>query len=113
MAARNNLALCQTYLRNLPQAVEEMRQVVRILPNRALYRENLALYEDYNGDFQAAEQHVRAMQEPGLFGLLALAFAELGQERLPEAARDLPLNRNGRRTGRFVHGVRPRGSPCV
>jgi tetratricopeptide (TPR) repeat protein/tRNA A-37 threonylcarbamoyl transferase component Bud32 len=85
-AARNNLALCQTYLRNMPQAVQEMRQVVKILPNRALYRFNLALYEDYNGEFQVAEQHVRAMQEPGLFGLLALAFAELGQERLPEAA---------------------------
>ncbi len=84
-AARNNLALCQTFLRNMPQAVQEMRQVVKILPNRALYRFNLALYEDYNGEFQLAEQHVRAMQEPGLFGLLALAFAELGQERVPEA----------------------------
>ena len=43
-AARNNLALCQTHLRHMPEAVQEMRQVVKILPNRALYRENLALY---------------------------------------------------------------------
>ena len=50
-AARNNRALCLTQLRNMPQAVEEMRQVVKILPNRALYRENLALYADYSGDF--------------------------------------------------------------
>ena len=42
----------------MPQAVEEMRQVVKILPNRALYRENLALYAAYSGDFQAAEQEV-------------------------------------------------------
>ncbi len=85
-AARNNLALCQTYLRNLPEAVDQMRQVVKILPNRPLYRENLALYANYSGDFQAAEQEVRAMEQPGLFGLLALAFAQLGQGRLAEAA---------------------------
>ena len=85
-AARNNLALCQTYLRKLPQAVEEMRQVVKILPNRALYRENLALYADYSGDFQAAEQEFGAMKEPGLFGLLGLAFAQVGQGQVQAAA---------------------------
>lgn len=84
-AARNNLALCQTYLRNMPQAVEEMRQVIKILPNRALYRENLALYAGYSGDFAAAEEQVRSMAEPGLFGLLALAFAQVGQGQLPQA----------------------------
>ena len=84
-AARNNLALCLTYLRDMPRAVEEMRQVVKILPNRALYRENLALYAAYSGDFQAAEQEVKGMQEPGLFGRLALAFAQLGQGQLPQA----------------------------
>ena len=78
-AARNNRALCLTQLRNMPQAVEEMRQVVKILPNRALYRENLALYTAYSGDFQTAEQDVTEMQEPGLFALLALAFAQVGQ----------------------------------
>ena len=36
----------------------------------------------------SAEQQVRGMEEPGVFGLVALAFAELGQERLPDA---LPL----------------------
>jgi eukaryotic-like serine/threonine-protein kinase len=84
-AARNNLALCQTYLRNLPQAVAEMREVVKILPNRALYRENLALYSSYSGDFEGAEQEVGAMPEPGLFGLLALAFAQVGQGQVPQA----------------------------
>jgi tetratricopeptide (TPR) repeat protein len=85
-AARNNLALCLTYLRELPRAVDEMRQVVKILPNRALYRENLALYAAYSGDFPAAEQVVREMQQPGPFGLLALAFAQLGQGQLALAA---------------------------
>jgi tetratricopeptide (TPR) repeat protein len=78
-AARNNRALCLTYLRDLPRAVEEMRQVVKILPNRALYRENLAQYLAYSGEFGAAEQEIRAMAEPGLFGLLGLAFSQLGR----------------------------------
>jgi serine/threonine protein kinase/tetratricopeptide (TPR) repeat protein len=88
-SARNNLALCLTYLRNMPRALDEMRQVVKILPKRALYRENLALYADYSGDFQIAEQEVRAMQEPGLFGLLALTFSQLGQGQLPQATETL------------------------
>ena len=85
VSARNNLALCLTFLRNMPRAVDEMRQVVKILPNRALYRVNLALYADYSSDFTAAEEEIRAMPEPGLSGLLALAFAQVGQGQLPEA----------------------------
>ena len=56
-----------------------MRQVVKILPKRALYRENLALYAAYSSDFQTAEPAVRSMEEPGTFGLLALAFAQYSQ----------------------------------
>jgi tetratricopeptide (TPR) repeat protein len=84
-AARNNYALCLSKLRQMPKAVEEMRQAVKILPNRALYRDNLALYAAYSGDFQAAEQAVQEMQSPGLFSLLARAFAQLGQGQLPQA----------------------------
>ncbi len=84
-AARNNLALCSTYLRDMPKAVEEMEQVVKILPNRALYRENLALYRDYSGDFETAAQEVTAMQDPGLFAQLALAFAQLGEGKVTDA----------------------------
>jgi tetratricopeptide (TPR) repeat protein len=85
-AARNNLALCLTHLRNMPRAVDEMRQVVKVLPNRALYKENLAQYLAYSGDFKAAEQQARAMQEPGLFGVLPVAFSQMGQGQLPQAA---------------------------
>jgi hypothetical protein len=84
-AARNNRALCLTHLRDLPTAVAEMRAVVRLLPNRPLYRENLALYAAYSGDFAAVEQAVQEMPQPGLFGLLARAFAELGQGNRPKA----------------------------
>ena len=85
-SARNNLALCSTYLRDMPRAVAEMRKVIEILPKRALYRENLALYEAYSGDAEAAAREVRAMPEPGLFGSLALAFAQLLQAQGAEAA---------------------------
>ena len=84
-SARNNLALCLTHMRDMPKAVEEMRQVVKILPKRALYRENLAQYAAYNGDFQAAEQEARAMDSQTEFGLLAIAFAQMGQGQVGQA----------------------------
>jgi tetratricopeptide (TPR) repeat protein len=84
-AARNNKALCSTYLRDWPTALDEMRQVVAILPGRALYRENLALYLSYAGEFAAGQEEAAAMDDPGVFGLLGLAFAQLGQGLLAEA----------------------------
>jgi len=85
-AAHNNLALCSTKLRNVPAALEEMRRVVDILPKRALYRVNLALYGAYGGDFQTAEQEARTAEELGSrWGLLALAFAQLGQGQVLQA----------------------------
>ncbi len=85
-AARNNLALCSTYLRDMPTALEEMRQVVKILPNRPVYRENLALYAAYGSDFPTAEQEAQKIDPPGLFGSLALAFGQLGQGQVTPAA---------------------------
>ena len=85
VAAHNNLALCWVNLRNFPKALEEMRRVVAILPKRALYRVNLALYSNYATEFQAGEREARTIQEPDVKALLALAFAQLGQGQLPEA----------------------------
>jgi len=86
-AAHNNLALCLTYLRDMPRALAEMRQVVGILPKRALYRLNLALYAAYSSDFQTAEQEGVAAEELGSpLGFLAGAFAQLGQGRVTLAA---------------------------
>jgi serine/threonine protein kinase/tetratricopeptide (TPR) repeat protein len=85
-AAGNNLALCLSYLRNMPKALAQMRQVVKILPKRALYRTNLALYADYASDFQTAAQEAGAMTEPGVFGTIARAFAQVGQGQTSEAA---------------------------
>jgi tetratricopeptide (TPR) repeat protein len=83
--ARNNLAGCQSYLRELPSAMEEMRQAVKILPKRTLYRENLALYAAYSSDFQTAEREARAIENPGLFGVLPLAFSQMLQGQVPQA----------------------------
>jgi tetratricopeptide (TPR) repeat protein len=86
-AARNNRALCLTSLRKLANAVDEMKELVRQVPGKALYQDNLALYLAYNGEFAAAEDQVKAMKDPGLFALLGRAYAELGQGRLADAAR--------------------------
>ena len=86
VAAHNNLALCSSYLRNLPKAVDEMRLAVEVLPKRALYRLNLALYAAYAGDFQTGERETRTAHELGSpLALLSLAFAQLGQRQLPQA----------------------------
>ena len=111
-SARNNLALCSTYLRNMPRAVEEMRIVVKILPKRALYRENLALYAAYSGDVQTPEQEARVFQEPGLFALLAVAFSQLLQGAAAPGDGDLSRawrssTNWARRTGRRVSATSP------
>jgi eukaryotic-like serine/threonine-protein kinase len=86
-AAHNNLALCFTYLRNMKGAITEMRRVVEILPKRAIYRVNLGLYGAYGSDFATAEREGRTAQQLGSpLGLLPIAFAQMGQGKLAEAA---------------------------
>ena len=97
--AHNNRALCSTKLRQMKEAVEEIRQVVQILPKRLLFRANLAVYSAYAGDFQTAEQEVQALQEPNDLATLALAFAQLGQDRLQVATE----------TYRKLETIKPRG----
>jgi len=85
-AGHNNRGICYSKLRMMPEAVEEMRQAVQILPKRVTFRANLAINSDYAGDFQTAQQEVSALQEPSDTAMLALAFAKLGQGLLPEAS---------------------------
>ena len=56
-----------------------MRQAVRILPNRAILRGNLASYASYAGDFPTAMQEAAAVKTPDVSTTLALAFAQLGE----------------------------------
>ena len=107
-AARNNLALCSTKLRNMAGRASEMRRVVEILPKRSLYRENLALYSAYASDFEAAEQEATVAQElQDPWALQALALAQQGQGKLAEAVEE--LSGAGRRARRRARRTRPRG----
>ena len=85
VVGRNQLALCLTQLRDMRRRLDEMRQVVELLPKRALFRDNLALYANYAGDFQTGEQEARTVEEPDAYATLALAFAQLGQGQVPQA----------------------------
>lgn len=81
----NQRALCLSKLRDLKGATEDMRQVVQLLPRRAVFRDNLALYANYASDFQTAEKEALAVEEPDAYAVLALAFAQFGQGRVQEA----------------------------
>jgi serine/threonine protein kinase/Tfp pilus assembly protein PilF len=86
VVAHNNVAFCQTQLRRMSDAVASTRHATDILPKRALYRLNLALYLAYAGEFAAAEAEAKTTQDLGnTYGLLPAAFAQLGQERTAEA----------------------------
>jgi tetratricopeptide (TPR) repeat protein len=85
VAAHNNLAICLANLRNFAKAFDEVKQVVAIVPNRALYRVNLASFANFSSDFQTAEQEARQIKEPDVNALMALAFAQVGQGQMPQA----------------------------
>ena len=85
VVGHNQRALCLTQLRDMRGAVDEMQQVVDLLPNRALFRANLALYANYAGDFVTAEEEALTIQGSDAYATLAVAFAQIGQGRLPEA----------------------------
>ena len=84
VVGRNQRALCMTKLRDMRGAMDEIRYVVDLLPNRAIFRTNLALYANYAGDFEVAEKEARALP-PGEHAALALAMAQLGQGQRREA----------------------------
>ncbi len=85
-AARNNLALCSTKLREMDRAREEMQRVVQILPKRSLYRVNAALYSAYASDFAVAEEQALVAQElQDPWALQALALAQQGQGKTADA----------------------------
>jgi serine/threonine protein kinase/tetratricopeptide (TPR) repeat protein len=85
VGGHNQLALCYSYLRQMDRAVQEMQTVVDILPNQPLFRDNLALYANYDGDFPRAEREARAVEGPDAYAGLALAFAQLGQGQVSQA----------------------------
>ena len=84
--AFNQRALCSSKLRNLRLAVEEMGSAVKILPKHTIFRGNLAMYTAYAGDFPAAEQAARGIEQTSDLATLAVAFSQIGQGEWPAAA---------------------------
>jgi tetratricopeptide (TPR) repeat protein len=82
----NQRALCLSKLRDMRGAMAEMQKVVALLPKRVLFRDNLALYANYAGDFETAEKEARTVEEPDMYATLALALAQTGKGLLTEAA---------------------------
>jgi tetratricopeptide (TPR) repeat protein len=87
VAARNNIAICLANLREFAKAFAEVQQVVAILPNRALYRVNLASFANFSSNFRTAEQEARKITDPDVNAQIALAFAQVGQGQIEQAAR--------------------------
>jgi tetratricopeptide (TPR) repeat protein len=86
VAAHNNLAICLANLREFAKASDEVRKVVAILPNRALYRVNLASFANFSSDFRTGEQEARKVGETDVNAMISLAFSQLGQGQLAHAA---------------------------
>jgi serine/threonine protein kinase/tetratricopeptide (TPR) repeat protein len=83
-----NLALCHARLLNMQKAMEEARRGLEITPKDVMARMNFSLYSCYASDFQSCEREVHnvlqinpAYEE----AFLALAYAQIGQNRLPQA----------------------------
>ena len=83
IGGHNQLALCLSHLRDMRRAMEEMQEIVEILPSHPIFRINLAIYANYASDFQTAEQAARAVEGP--YGALILAFAQMGQGQVSNA----------------------------
>ena len=76
---------CLMKLRQMRDAVNEIRQAVQILPNVVGYRTNLAFALNAAGDFEAAQQEVEAIGDPDARALLALAYSQIARGLLPQA----------------------------
>jgi serine/threonine protein kinase/tetratricopeptide (TPR) repeat protein len=85
IGSHNQLALCLSNLRDMQNAMKEMQFVVKQLPKLSLFRVNLSLYSTYASQFVDAEREARAIEKPDEYTVLALAFAQFGQDRLADA----------------------------
>jgi eukaryotic-like serine/threonine-protein kinase len=85
----NNIGLCLSQLRIMPKAIEQVRKAAALLPKRTLYRYNISVFSSYASDFQTGESEARTllgMEPPYPTGPVALAFAQLGQGQVAQAA---------------------------
>jgi tetratricopeptide (TPR) repeat protein len=87
-AGRTNLALAYFFNRNIPRAIEEGRLAVEINKKNLLYRNNLALYAMYGGQFDDAIREageVLKLDAGFRKAYVAMALAQLAQGKTAEA----------------------------
>jgi serine/threonine protein kinase/Tfp pilus assembly protein PilF len=88
---QNNLATCETQLRDAPKALEAARKAVEIVPKGVGQRLNLSFISTFAGDFTSAEKEARTaldINPAAQQGYLVLAEAQLGEGQLQNAAAD-------------------------
>jgi tetratricopeptide (TPR) repeat protein/predicted Ser/Thr protein kinase len=86
---QNNLAFCYAFLLNMPKAMEEAQRGLQLAPKDVMAHMNFALYACYAGNFQSCERgagEVLKLNPAYEEAFLALAYAQLGQNQLPQAA---------------------------
>jgi serine/threonine protein kinase len=84
--AHNQRAICLSRARNVKDAIAEMEAAVKILPRHATFQANLALLKNSAGDFAAAEEIVKPMEQPDRRAVLALAYSQMGRGLLEDAS---------------------------
>ncbi len=85
----SNLAFCYGRLLEMPKAMEEAQQAVQIAQKDVTARMNFALYSCYASDFPRCEREVHEVLQinPSYEeAFLSLAYARIGQNRLPQAS---------------------------
>ena len=84
-----NLAGCSARMLDMPKAMEAAREGLRVTPNDLTARMNYAFYACYATDFTSCESGARdALKLSPSYdkGFLGLAYAQIGQNRLSDAA---------------------------
>ncbi len=86
---QGNLAACYARMLNMPRAMEEAQRGLELAPKDAAARMNFTLYACYATDFQSCEagaHEVLQLNPAYEEAFLVLAYAQLGQNQVPQAA---------------------------
>ena len=85
---QNNLAACYAFSLDMPRALEAARRGLQLAPKDVMARMNFSLYACYATDFQTcARGALEVLQLNPAYeeAFLGLAYAQVGQNQLPQA----------------------------
>ena len=86
VVAHNLRAGCLLQLRDFQSAGEDLREIVRILPEHLVYRTNLALTLNYAGKFEEAQEVLSKLSTPYPRATAVLASSQLAQGQVSESS---------------------------